>query len=237
MRALRRSDRGCACRFCCAGCAAAYQIVTGLGLDRYYDGRLRLLWRGTPERARELLDLARSLGYRAVPYDPQRLSAATSREERSLLRAMAVAGFAAGNIMLLSIAVWAGNAGEMGSATRDLLHWVSALIAVPAVACADTPFFASAVNALFAGRTNMDVPISVGVILATGMSLFETLHSGLHTYFDSAVTLLFFLLIGRYLEPRARGRARPPRRCWRWAGRQSAGSPRTDRSRVCHRRK
>jgi len=67
MRALRRSDRGCACRFCCAGCAAAYQIVTGLGLDRYYDGRLRLLWRGTPERARELLDLARSLGYRAVP--------------------------------------------------------------------------------------------------------------------------------------------------------------------------
>jgi Cu2+-exporting ATPase len=46
------------------------------------------------------------------------------------------------------------------------------------------------------------------VILAAAMSLFETIHSGAHAYFDSAVTLLFFLLIGRYLDMRARGRAR-----------------------------
>ena len=54
----------------------------------------------------------------------------------------------------------------------------------------------------------MDVPIALGVILAPAMSLAETVARGEHAYFDSAVTLLFFLLIGRYLDQRARGRAR-----------------------------
>ena len=65
-----------------------------------------------------------------------------------------------------------------------------------------------AAGALRRGRTNMDVPISIGILLATGLSLFETLRSGEHAYFESAAMLLFFLLIGRYLDLRARGRAR-----------------------------
>jgi Cu2+-exporting ATPase len=89
-----------------------------------------------------------------------------------------------------------------------MLHWVSALIAMPAVAYAGRPFFASAFAALRQRRTNMDVPISIGVLLVTGMSLVETIQGGDHTYFDSAVTLLFFLLVGRVLDHRARGRAR-----------------------------
>src|SRR6185369_17054846 len=81
-------------------------------------------------------------------------------------------------------------------------------IALPAIAYAGMPFFKSAAAALVAGRTNMDVPISIGVTLAAAMSLAETFRSGEHAYFDSAITLLFFLLIGRYLDRRARGRAR-----------------------------
>src|SRR5262249_14057957 len=76
------------------------------------------------------------------------------------------------------------------------------------IAYAGRPFFASAFAALRHGRTNMDVPISIGVILVTGMSLVQTMQGGAHTYFDSAVTLLFFLLIGRFLDHRARGQAR-----------------------------
>jgi Cu2+-exporting ATPase len=110
--------------------------------------------------------------------------------------------------MLLSVSVWAGHFQDMGPATRDLLHWFSALVALPAVAYAGRPFFRSALGALRARRTNMDVPISIGVILATAMSLFETITGGEHAYFDSAVMLLFFLLVGRYLDRLARGRAR-----------------------------
>ena len=125
-------------------------------------------------------------------------------ELKPLLRAVAVAGFAAANIMLLSVSVWTGA----DAATRDLFHFVSALIALPAVAYSGQPFFRSALRAIRHGRTNMDVPISLGVILATGMSLYESVAGGGHAYFDAAVSLLFFLLIGRALDVMMRGKAR-----------------------------
>ncbi len=96
----------------------------------------------------------------------------------------------------------------MGEATRTLFHWISALIAVPTIAFSGRPFFVSAWAALRQGGTNMDVPISLALILATGMSLFETYHHGQHVYFDSAVMLMFFLLVGRYFDFRARKNAR-----------------------------
>ena len=95
-------------------------------------------------------------------------------EARRLTRCLAVAGFAAMNIMLLSVSVWSGNATDITPETRDFFHWASALIALPAAAYAGQPFFASAWRALRARALNMDVPISLGVILALGMSLVET---------------------------------------------------------------
>jgi Cu2+-exporting ATPase len=170
--------------------------------------RLVVEWLGGAAIADRLVRTVSALGYRAVPYDPAQLVSAEAATERVLLRAMAVAGFAAGNIMLLSVAVWAGHFQDMGPATRNLLHWFSALIALPAILYAGRPFFDSALRALRNRRTNMDVPISLGVLLASGMSLFETARGGAHVYFDSAIMLLFFLLVGRYLDRRARGHAR-----------------------------
>jgi Cu2+-exporting ATPase len=170
--------------------------------------RLALRWHGDAGKATRFTDILRRLGYRpAVPGadgadDPQQ------RSERELVRAMALAGFSAMNIMLLSVSVWSGHAGSMGEATRTMMHWLSALIAIPTVAYAGRPFFRSAIGAIRARRSNMDVPISIGVTLATLTSLWETLRHGQHAYFDGAVMLLFFLLIGRFLDARARGRAR-----------------------------
>jgi len=170
--------------------------------------RLLLTWHGAAARAADFAKVVSDLGYRAVPYDPTRLKSADAEEEAALLRCMAVAGFAAANVMLLSVSVWSGHFQDMGPATRELMHWFSALIALPAILYAGRPFFNSALAALKARHTNMDVPISLAVTLAAGMSLFETIRGGPHAYFDSAVTLLFFLLVGRYLDRRARGRAR-----------------------------
>ncbi len=170
--------------------------------------RLSLAWRGSPAEANAHAGLVAALGFRLAPYDALAATAEDDREARDLLRALAVAGFAAANVMLLSVAVWSGHDGSMGEATRTLFHWLSAAIALPAVAYAGQPFFRSAFAALRAGRTNMDVPISIGVTLACLVSLHEAWAGEPHAYFDSAITLLFFLLIGRYLDRRARGRAR-----------------------------
>lgn len=123
---------------------------------------------------------------------------------RQLLMALGVAGFAAMNVMLLSVSVWSGA----HAATRDLFHLISALIAAPALVYSGRIFFVSAWTAVRHGRTNMDVPISLGVILAYGMSLYETLTHGEEAYFDASITLLFFLLAGRTLDHMMRERAR-----------------------------
>ena len=170
--------------------------------------RLRLVWRGDAAEADRFVAAVEQLGYRLIPFDAAAIAAADDRTGRALLRALAVAGFASANVMFNSIAVWVGLVQDMGPATRSLLYWISALIAMPAIAYAGMPFFRSAFAALRAGRTNMDVPVSLGVLLVTGASLWATAQGERHTYFDSAVTLLFFLLIGRLLDHRARGRAR-----------------------------
>ena len=117
---------------------------------------------------------------------------------------LGVAGFAMMNVMLCSVAIWSGADG----ATRDFLHWVSAAIALPAAAFSAQPFFRSAWPALRAGRLNMDVPISLAILLACGMSLYEVVQGGEEAWFDAALSLTFFLLAGRVLDQRLRRAAR-----------------------------
>ena len=145
----------------------------------------------------------RELGFeaQAVTANPQ---AQDDKEAKALLRALAVAGFGMMNIMLFSVSVWSGADGL----TRELFHWLSAFIAVPVIAYSGRPFFSSAFMALRYRRTNMDVPISIGILLATGLSLYETITGGEHAYFDGAVMLLFFLLAGRTLDATMRNRTR-----------------------------
>lgn len=142
------------------------------------------------------------LGFSAQPFVGES-EVSANRESRMLMTALAVAGFAAMNVMLLSVSIWSGADG----ATRTLFHWLSAAIALPAVAYAGRPFFKSAWGALRHGRTNMDVPISIGVILTLSMSLYETVIGGAHAYFDGVTMLLFFLLAGRFLDSAMRVRA------------------------------
>ena len=154
-----------------------------------------------PETA---LNALRGLGFEAYALDLQALAASQDTVGRGLLIKLAVAGFAMMNVMLLSVAVWSGA----HDATRDLFHLISAMIALPTVAFSGQPFFTNAMSALRVGRLNMDVPISLAILLAAGMSLFEVLNGGEHAYFDAALSLTFFLLIGRYLDHQTRSAAR-----------------------------
>ncbi len=193
----------------CAACIRS--IETGLlSLPQVSAARVNLTRRSVrvvfdPDRGQPagFADAIRLSGYHTYVLDPSQETAGDP-VLGELVRALAVAGFAAGNIMLFSVSIWSGA----DEATRDLFHWISALIALPAIAYSGRIFFRSAWRALRVGRTNMDVPISIGVILATALSLLETVQSGEHAYFDASTTLLFFLLIGRTLDHLMRERAR-----------------------------
>ena len=196
----------------CAGCIS--RIEAGLHEDDRVEharlnlstGRLSLSWRGDPALASAYVAKLGRLGYPATPYEPEAEADPQKEEERKLLRALAVAGFAMANVMLLSISVWAGGL-EMTEATQSLMHRISALIVLPAAAYAGQPFFRSAIAALRGGHVNMDVPISLAVILACGLSVWETFYGHGDTYYDAAAMLLFFLLIGRFLDMRLRAKA------------------------------
>lgn len=198
---------GVHCAACMSTIEAALKAMTGVAGARVNltARRVAITWRTGETEPQAFIERLAALGYPARPFDPRETGfLQDDREGKALLRALAVAGFAASNVMLLSVSVWSGA----DAATRDLFHWISALIALPAVIYAGRPFFSSAVAALRHGRVNMDVPISLGVLLASLMSLYETINSREHAFFDAAVTLLFFLLVGRYLDHLMRARAR-----------------------------
>lgn len=174
----------------------------------FTDRRLFVEWTDHAFDPARILDELAGLGYPAHPFSLHIAVETEAAQMRWLLRCLAVAAFAAMNIMLLSVAVWAGNVSDMTVETRDFFHWLSALIVIPAAAFAGQPFFRSAIRAVRAGSLNMDVPISLGILLALSMSVVETGHHAEHAYFDSAIMLIAFLLAGRYLDHAMRRKTR-----------------------------
>jgi Cu2+-exporting ATPase len=196
----------------CGGCMrkieAALVAVPGISSARanLSARRVTAMYPAGAVASADLVDALSSAGFKAALLVDAPPNPAASAD-KDLLKRLGIAGFAAANVMLLSVSVWSASSGDMTPAVQSLFHWLSALIALPAVAYAGQPFFRSAAQALAARRVNMDVPISLGVTLATAMSLYQTIRGNEHVYFDAAITLLFFLLVGRFLDQRMRVRA------------------------------
>jgi len=191
----------------CAGCIA--KIERGLnGRPGIRSARVNLSARQvTIEHApylkpRDLVGELDRIGFEAEPR--KGALGRSPSQAKPLLAPLAVATFASMNVMLLSVSVWSGAEGT----TRELFHWVSSLIAVPAIIYSGMPFYRSAWSAVRRWRTNMDVPISIGVILSTCLSLYEVVVGGRNAWFEGALMLLAFLLAGRALDAMMRDRAR-----------------------------
>ena len=202
--------QGIVCGACIGVIEGAVAHMAGCPKPRlnYTTRRLHLSWTGDEFHAADVERVLAPLGYTVRPFDLGEVEDEDAIRLRVLLRCLAISGFAAMNVMLLSVSIWAGNASDIDPNTRDMFHWVSALIALPAAFFAGQPFFRSALAALHARRLNMDVPISVGICMALAMSLLETATHAHQAYYESALMLMFFLLAGRVLDHAMRSRTR-----------------------------
>jgi len=165
----------------CAGCIAKIERemarLPGVESARLNlsTGRLALGLENVAVDPGRIIAALERLGYPATPYDPGAALVQRDQEGRRLILALAVAGFGAMNAMMFSVPIWAGLFDqELGPATRSMMMWMSAAVGAPCAIFAGMTFFESAWRSLRAGRANMDVPISVGVILTLAISFSET---------------------------------------------------------------
>ncbi|MGN6517386.1 MAG: heavy metal translocating P-type ATPase [Rhizomicrobium sp.] len=201
--------KGAHCANCIAKIERGVNALAGVDEARLNlsTGKLHVHWRDADVAPLMVLNRVRSLGYEAQPYDAPEVLDTEEKEGRDLLRALAVAGFGAVFVVGLTDAVWYGGE-DMSAGLRDVFFWLAAAVSVPLTLYASLPFFRSAWQSLSHRQTNMDVPISVAIVLSLALSVYVTATHGGNTYFDAAIMLAFLLLIGRYLDFRLRDRAR-----------------------------
>lgn len=203
--------KGARCANCIAKIEAGIGGIAGVTNARLNlsTGKLAVAWRGNAVSPKFVVQRVRALGYEAQPYDAGTSIDASAREGRLLLRYLAVAGLGTSFVIGLTDAIWYGGSdNEMNAATQDAFFWLAAVISVPLTMYCGQPFFRSAYRSLGQRRANMDVPISLAIVLTLGLSMVETIRHGTQTYFDAAIMLVFLLLIGRYLDFVLRDRAR-----------------------------
>ncbi|HEX7062353.1 MAG TPA: cation-translocating P-type ATPase [Woeseiaceae bacterium] len=169
--------------------------------------RGRIAWNAAETSLPRLLEVLSGIGYRALPLDAAALDDVRRHESKAAQKRLLVAGFGAMQAMMYAAVLWFGGDGSLDPAGRDLFRWIAFLVATPVVFYSARPFFAGALRSLKARRPGMDVPVAIAVAGIYAASLIEALRGGTHVYFESVSMFVFFLLIGRYVEMRARHRA------------------------------
>lgn len=157
-----------------------------------------------------LSDVARRLDGFGYPVHPHRAAAARDarrREDRAALVRIAVAGALAGNVMLLSFALYGGAFSGMEPRFAAFFRWACLLLTVPSFLGPGRVFLRGALGALRARALHMDLPIAVGLTAGTLGGVVNTLRGSGEVYFDAVATLIFLLLAGRWLERRAHRKA------------------------------
>ncbi|OOR89853.1 heavy metal translocating P-type ATPase [Moraxella bovis] len=169
--------------------------------------RMRVNWDESRCSIDDILGAVHSVGYDARPYRQDTHEAMMKRQNKQMLIRLGVAAVGAMQAMMFSIGLYFGDYSGMADEHRHFLRAVALFVTMPVIFYAGVPFFRSAYNAIKARQVNMDVPVSIALIVTFGASLYATLTQSGETYFDSVSMFIFFLLAGRYIEQNARLKA------------------------------
>lgn len=173
----------------------------------YVTRRVVLRWHPQQARLSEVLQSLGALGYGAHPYRPEHVDAVRRAEKRQGLWRLFVAAFGMMQVMMYAVPVYIAGEGEMSSEHETLMRWASFALTLPVVLYSAQPFFAGARHNLRTRRLGMDLPVALGIAIAFAASSWATFAQRGEVYFDSLTMFVFLLLLGRYLEMRARDSA------------------------------
>lgn len=169
--------------------------------------RMRVIWDETKLPISRILAVINEIGYEAKPYRQDTHEAMLARHNNQMLLRLGIAALGSMQAMMYAVAIYFGEYSDMLIFQRDFLRWVSLFVSTPVFFYAGIPFFTSAWSAVRARQVNMDVPVSIALIVTFFASLYATITGQGETYYDSVSMFIFFLLAGRYIEHNARLKA------------------------------
>ncbi|MDO4427405.1 MAG: heavy metal translocating P-type ATPase [Moraxella sp.] len=169
--------------------------------------RMRVLWDDDKISVGEILKTVASIGYEAHPYRQDTHEAMMKRQNKKMLIRLGVAAIGTMQAMMFSIGMYFGDYSGIATEHRQFLQYVSMIASIPVLFYAGVPFFSSAWSALRAKTVNMDIPVSIALLLTFFASSYAVFTNSGETYFDSVAMFVFFLLAGRFIEQNARLKA------------------------------
>ena len=169
--------------------------------------RALLSWDNTKTKLSELLSAIHTLGYKAAPFEADKQEAAYHRSMKNYLYRLGVAGLATMQVMMLAVALYLEVFGNLEPEFKHYFRWVSLIFATPVLLYSALPFYINAWRSIKGRTLGMDVPVSIALLFAYVASLVATVTEQGEVFFESISMFTFFLLLGRFLEMRARRKA------------------------------
>jgi Cu2+-exporting ATPase len=169
--------------------------------------RALLKWDKTATQLSQLLSSIHTLGYKAAPFEADKQEAAYHATMKQYLYRLGIAGLATMQVMMLAVALYLEVFGNLEPEFKSYFRWVSLIFATPVLLYSALPFYINAWRSIKGRTLGMDVPVSIALIFAYVASLVATVTEQGEVFFESISMFTFFLLIGRYLEMRARRKA------------------------------
>ena len=197
----------------CAACAwlIEHQLLQmdGVIQIRVNTATSRAVLRWDPNKLRlsESFEQIYRLGYKVAPFEVHQQEKLYQQANRTYLYRLGIAGLGSMQVMMLAVGLYFEFFGVLEEQWKNLLRWVSFVFATPVLLYSAQPFYINAWRSLKVKHLSMDVPITIALITAYGASVFATISGTGEVFYESISMFTFFLLLGRYLEMRARMRS------------------------------
>lgn len=169
--------------------------------------RATVRWQDDAIKLSDILLAIEHIGYQALPFKANDAEIRNKKQSKEFIKRLGISGILTMQVMMIVFGLYFGAFSGMAEHNKVYLRWVSFILTIPVISYGALPFYTGAINAIKAKRLSMDVPVSIAIILAFSASAWGTITQQGEVYFESVSMFTFLLLIGKFLEFRARSHA------------------------------